>query len=93
MHEMKRRHSRRPDRSSSNKMLCLHQLSQHTQNVPMYKMPLSMDHTTEAPSLVQVSTIKTFLQSCLKLLNDPSSVKVLQNMLEICNIEEEGKLE
>jgi len=52
-----------------------------------------MDHTTEAPPLVQVSTIKNFLQSCVKILNDPSSVKVFENMLEICNTEEEGKLE
>jgi hypothetical protein len=36
--------------------------------------------------------IKGFLQSCVKLLNDPSSVKVLQNMLEICSVEAEGKL-
>jgi hypothetical protein len=66
---------------------------QHTQNVPMYEMPSSMDHTNEAQPLGKVSTIKTFLQSCVKLLNDPSSVKVLQNMLEICNTEVEGKLE
>jgi hypothetical protein len=68
-------------------------IAQHTQNIPMYDMPLSMDHTSEAPPLVQVSTIKNFLQSCVKLLNDLSSVKVLKNMLEICNIEVEGKLE
>jgi hypothetical protein len=53
-----------------------------------------MDHTNEAQSLGQVSTIKDFLQSCVKLLiNDSSYVKVLQNMLEICNIDVEGKLE
>jgi hypothetical protein len=56
-------------------------------------MPFSMDHTNKEQPLEQVSTINTFLQSCVKLLNDPSSVKVLQNMLEICNIEVEGKLE
>jgi hypothetical protein len=44
---------------------------QHTRNVPMYDIPLSMDHTREAPPLAQVSTINTFLQSCVKLLNDP----------------------
>jgi hypothetical protein len=59
----------------------------------MYDMPLSMDHTIKSPPLVQVSTIKTFLQSCVKLLNDLSSVKVLKNMLEICNTKVEGKLE
>ena len=56
-------------------------------------MPSSLDHTNEAQPLRQVSTIKDFLQSCVKLLNDPSFVKVLQNMLEICSIEAEGKLE
>jgi hypothetical protein len=43
--------------------------------------------------LGQVSIIKGFLQSCVKLLNDPSSVKILQNILERCSIETEGKLE
>jgi hypothetical protein len=56
-------------------------------------MPSSLDHTKEAQSLGQVSTIKAFLQSCVKLLNDPSSIKVLQNMLEICNTDVEGNLE
>jgi translation initiation factor RLI1 len=59
----------------------------------MYEMPLSMDHTSKTQSEEQVSTINTFLQSCVKLLNDPSSIKVLKNMLEICNTEEERKLE
>jgi hypothetical protein len=56
-------------------------------------MPSSMDQTSEAQPLEKVSTIKTFLQSCVKLLNDPSCIKVFQNMLEICNAEVEGKLE
>jgi hypothetical protein len=43
--------------------------------------------------LGQVSTIKGFLQSSIKLLNDPSSVKVLQNMIERCSIGTKGKLE
>jgi hypothetical protein len=37
--------------------------------------------------------IKGFLQSCVKILNDPYSIKVLQNMLERCIIEAEGKIE
>jgi hypothetical protein len=41
----------------------------------------------------QVSTIKGFLQSCVKVLSDPSSVKILKNILEKCSIETEGKLE
>jgi hypothetical protein len=56
-------------------------------------MPPSLDHTNEAQPLGQVSTIKDFMQSCFKLLNDPSLVKVLQNMLEICSTEGEGILE
>jgi hypothetical protein len=66
---------------------------QQNRNSPMYEMPSSMDHTSKGQPLEKVSTIKMFLQSCVKILNDPSSVKVLQNMLERCNIEEEGKLE
>jgi hypothetical protein len=67
--------------------------TQHTQNVPMYKIPLSMDHTNEVPIFSTSKYHKDFLQSCVKLLNNPSSIKVLQNMLEICNTEDEGKLE
>jgi hypothetical protein len=37
--------------------------------------------------------IKGFLKSCVKLLSDPSSVKILQNILEKCSSEMEGKLE
>jgi hypothetical protein len=59
----------------------------------MYEMPSSMDHISEAQSLEQVSNIKTFLQYCVKLLKDPSSVKILQNILERCNTKGEGKLE
>jgi hypothetical protein len=66
---------------------------QQTQNSPKYEIPFSMDHTSKGQPLEQVSTIKTFLQSYVKLLNDPSSVKVLQNMIERCNKEEEGNLE
>jgi hypothetical protein len=56
-------------------------------------MPPSLDRTKETRPLGQVSMIKGFLQSCVKLLNDPSVVKILQNMLQICSIEAEGKLE
>jgi hypothetical protein len=56
-------------------------------------MPSSLNHTNEAQPLGKVSTIKTFLQSFVKLLNDPSFVKALQNMVEICNTYVEGNLE
>jgi hypothetical protein len=56
-------------------------------------MPSSLDHTNEAQPLERVSTIKYFLQSFVKLLDDPSSVKVLKNMLERCNTYVEGKTE
>jgi hypothetical protein len=48
----------------------------------MYEIPSSMDHTNKEQALEKVSTINIFLQSCVKLLNDPSSIKVLQNPLE-----------
>jgi hypothetical protein len=59
----------------------------------MYEMPSSMDHTNEAQLVGKVSTTKTFLQSRVKLMNDPTSVKVLKNRVERCNIEVKGKLE
>jgi Golgi nucleoside diphosphatase len=68
-------------------------LTHQNKKPPMYDMPYSMDHTSKGHPLEKVSTIKNFLQSCVKLLNDPSFVKVLTNLLEICNTEIEGNLE
>jgi hypothetical protein len=56
-------------------------------------MPSAMDHTSEVHPGDQVSNIQTFLQSCVKLFKDPSSVTILQNMLDRCNTNTEGKLE
>jgi hypothetical protein len=66
---------------------------QQRKESPKYDMPLLLDHTNEIHSMGQVSTIKGFLQSCIKVLSDPSSVKILQNILEKCSIETKGKLE
>jgi hypothetical protein len=67
--------------------------AQHNKEAPEYEMPPSLDHTNGMQPMGQVSTIKGFLQSCVKVLSDPSSVKILQNILEKCSIETEGKLE
>jgi hypothetical protein len=56
-------------------------------------MPPVLDHTSKMQSMGQVSTIKGFFQSRVKVLNDPSSVKILKNILERCSMEMEGKLE
>jgi hypothetical protein len=56
-------------------------------------MPPLLDHTNKMEPMGQVSKIKGFLQSCVKVLSDPSSMKILQNILEKCSIETEGKLE
>ena len=61
--------------------------AKHSKEVVEYEMPPSLDHTKGTQPLGKVSTIKVFLQSCVKLLNDPSYVKVLQNMLERCSVE------
>jgi hypothetical protein len=44
-----------------------------------------MDHTNEAQLVEKVSNIRNFIQSCVKLLKDPSSVKILQTPIERCN--------
>jgi hypothetical protein len=67
--------------------------AQQNKEAPKYKMPLVLDHINEMKSMGQVSNIKGFLQSCVKVLSDPSSVKILKNILEKCSIETEGKLE
>jgi hypothetical protein len=60
---------------------------------PEYEMSSSLDHTNGMQPKGQVSTIKGFLQSCIKVLSDPSSVKIFQNILEKCCSETEEKLE
>jgi hypothetical protein len=52
-----------------------------------------LDHTSEFHPGNQVSCIKTFLQSCIQVFKDPSSVLVLQNLLDRCTTNSEGKLE
>ena len=52
-------------------------------------MSPSMDHTHRMQPKGQVNTIKDFLQSYVKMLSDPSSVKILQNLLEKCSSETE----
>jgi hypothetical protein len=62
-------------------------VAQQNQDSPMYEIPYSVYHTSKEQHLEKVSTLKTFLQSCVKLLNDPSSVEVSKNILDICNTE------
>jgi hypothetical protein len=66
---------------------------QPAHEAPEYKMSASLDHTNGMPPKGQVSTIKEFLQSCIKILNDPSSVKILQNILDKCSNDTEQNLE
>jgi hypothetical protein len=58
-----------------------------------YEMPPSLDHTNLMQPMGQVSKIKGFLQSCMEVLSDPSSVKILQNILEKCSSETDEKPE
>jgi hypothetical protein len=67
--------------------------TQPVKEAPEYKMPPSLDHTNEMQPKGQVSTIKYFFQSCIKVLSDPSSVKILQNILEEFSSEMEEKIE
>jgi hypothetical protein len=66
---------------------------QKNHNSPMYKNPSSMDHTSKAQPLERVSNMKSNLQSCVNILNDPPSIKIFQNLLEICKTRAQGKLE
>jgi hypothetical protein len=58
-----------------------------------YDIPSLLDHTNKIQPMGQVSIIKDFFQSCVKVLNDSSFVKILQNILERCSMEMEGKPE
>jgi hypothetical protein len=53
----------------------------------------SLDHTNEMHPKGKVSAIEGFLQSCMEVLSDPSSVKILENILEKCSSKMEQKLE
>jgi hypothetical protein len=59
--------------------------AQQSKEASEYEMPPSLDHTNKIQPKEQVCTIKDFLQSCIKMLSDPSSVKILQNILEKCS--------
>jgi hypothetical protein len=61
--------------------------SQQSKEAPEYQMLPSLDHTNRMQPKGQVSTIKDFLKSCMKVLSDPSSVKILENILEKCSSE------
>jgi hypothetical protein len=51
--------------------------AQKRKEAPEYEMPPLLDHTNEMQPSGKVSTIKGFLKSCVKVLNDPLSVKIL----------------
>jgi hypothetical protein len=55
-------------------------IAQPVKEVSEYEMPPSLDYTNRMKLKGQVSTVKGFLQSCIKVLSDPSSVKILQNI-------------
>jgi hypothetical protein len=67
--------------------------TQQNKEAQEYEMPPLLDHTNKMKPMGQVIIIKGIFQSCVKVLNDPSSMKILQNVLEKCSIEIEEKLE
>jgi hypothetical protein len=67
--------------------------AQPVKEAPEYEMPPSLNHTHGMKPKGQVSTIKDILQSCVKILSDPSSMKILQNIIEKCSNEREEKIE
>jgi hypothetical protein len=67
--------------------------AQQSKESPEYEMLPSLDHTNEMQHKEKVSTIKGFFQSFVKVLSDPSFVKILENIIEKCSNETEGKLE
>jgi hypothetical protein len=66
-------------------------VAQHTQAIPTYEMSSTMDHTSEVHPGDQVSNIRTFLHSCVQLFKDPSYITILQNLLDRCNTNTDGK--
>jgi hypothetical protein len=59
--------------------------TQQIKEAPEYEMSPLLDHTNGMQPKGEVITIKGFFQSCVKVLSDPSSMKILQNILEKCS--------
>jgi hypothetical protein len=51
-------------------------------DVPVYDMPHLFDQTNKDQTLEQVSNLKIFFGSCLKLLNDKTFLRVFQSLFE-----------
>ena len=50
----------------------------------------ALDQTNQVQYSKQVSNLRNFLGDCLKLLSDKKSLQILHNLLEKCNLGEEG---
>jgi hypothetical protein len=57
-------------------------------DTPIFYMPQSLDYTYKGKKTGKVSNLKSFLESCFKLLNDKNSMDVFKGMLEKYSIEE-----
>jgi hypothetical protein len=53
----------------------------------------ALNHTSEVHPGNQISCIKKFLQSCIQLFKDPSSIIILKNLLYRCTTNYEGNLD
>jgi hypothetical protein len=51
-------------------------------DTPIFYMPQSLDHTYKGNKTRKVSNLKSFLESCFKLLNDKNAMDLLKIMLE-----------
>lgn len=69
--------------------MCLHQGQSQKMSYQCITC-LHFDQTNQEHTSDQVSNLRNFLGSCVKLLNDKNSLKVLHNLLEKCNYGEEG---
>jgi hypothetical protein len=73
---MRRRYLSNPDKNFR-RTTVLTSSAQQRKEALEYEIPPLLDHTNEMQPMGQVSTIKGFFQLCVKVLNDPSSVKIL----------------
>jgi hypothetical protein len=58
--------------------------------IPVYDMPPFFYQTNKEQPSEQLSNLRNFLGSCVKLLNDINSLQIFQNQLEKCHPKEEG---
>jgi hypothetical protein len=56
----------------------------------VYDMPPTYDHSMTERTIEKVSTLKSFLKSCLELMKDETALNALHGMIDQCTQDKEA---